>query len=292
MRLYVLDRSGRPLPAGAVGDWFIGGPGLARGYLGRPALTAAAFLPDPFSRRPGERIYRSGDRGRMLTDGRLDFLGRRDFQVKLRGFRIETGDIEARLRQYPSIQEAVVVVREDVPGDRRLVAYLVPARTAPGNAPAAIEPRELRRFLARALPHYMLPGALVSLPSLPLTGNGKIDRAALPIPDPASPVREHPMPPRTPLERRLAELWREVLQAEPAGVFADFFESGGHSLLVMQLISRIREAFRIQCDPRLIFNERTIEGMAAKIERILATRQEIQSLSITEEKDDDEEFIL
>ncbi|HEX9939569.1 MAG TPA: amino acid adenylation domain-containing protein, partial [Longimicrobium sp.] len=225
---YVLDGRGEPAPLGVPGELCIGGV-LARGYLGRPAATARAFVPDPFSATPGARMYRTGDRARWLAAGELEFVGRNDLQVKVRGFRIEPGEIEARLAEHPQVRESVVLAREDAPGEKRLVAYVV------GEAAADV----LRAHLAGRLPEYMVPSAFVRLEALPLTPNGKLDRRALPAPDaPAARAYEAPV---GETEEALAEIWAEVLGVERAGRRDNFFELGGHSLLAVRVISRVRQ---------------------------------------------------
>ena len=204
-QVYLLDAARQLVPIGAQGEIFIGGEGLARGYLGRPDLTAERFVPSPFS--PGERLYRTGDLARHRTDGKIEFLGRIDHQVKIRGFRVEVSEIEAALAAHPGVRETVVTVREEDPGDKRLAAYIVPAADRP--APYATE---LRDFLRRRLPDYMMPAAFVMIGKLPLSPNGKVDRKALPAPD----LHSHGtsarlVAPRTPVEEVLAEIWAEVL---------------------------------------------------------------------------------
>ncbi|HEX8273414.1 MAG TPA: amino acid adenylation domain-containing protein, partial [Longimicrobiaceae bacterium] len=258
-RVYVLDAWGEPAPRGVPGELYVGGAGVARGYLGRPELTAEKFVPDPFGGR-GERLYRTGDRARWNGRGELEFLGRMDAQVKLRGFRIEPGEIEATLLEAPEVREAVVVVREDVPGRPRLVAYVVPAD---GAEPAAAELRA--RLLAR-LPEHMVPGAFVVLERLPLTVAGKTDRRALPAPDPGAGA-EHAAP-RTPTEEVLAGIWAEVLGLDAVGVDAGFFELGGHSLLAAQVVSRARRLFGVEVPLRTLFEAPTVAALAARIDAL------------------------
>ena len=240
--------------------------GLARGYLGRPGLTAERFVPDPFG-APGTRLYKSGDLARWRPDGSLDFLGRLDHQVKIHGFRIELGEIEAALAQHPDVGEAVVLAlsaAEDT--DRRLVAYLV----ATGEARPTVG--ELRRHLQTHLPDYMLPAAVVSLPSFPLTTNGKLDRAALPAPAPVRPDLEPSyVAPRTPVEGTLAAIWASVLGLEQIGVHDNFFELGGHSLLATQCVSRIRELLHIELPVRVVFECPTVARLAAERTSALRT---------------------
>ncbi|MGH7342987.1 MAG: non-ribosomal peptide synthetase, partial [Candidatus Rokuibacteriota bacterium] len=239
-RIYLLDGALEPVPIGVAGELGIGGIGMARGYLDKPGLTAAQFLPDAFSPVPGARLYRTGDRARYLSDGRIEFLGRTDAQLKVRGFRVEPGEIEAALNRHPSVRDAAVVARDDASGSRRLVAYVC-LRSGPSPTPS-----EFRGFLGRSLPEHMLPSVFVSLRTMPLTPSGKIDRRALPAPDSSSHKIEEPyVAPRTVVESRLAGIWATVLGVRRVGVHDDFFASGGHSLLATQAISRIREAFEV-----------------------------------------------
>jgi hypothetical protein len=249
----VLDGWGEPAPAGTPGELCIGGT-LARGYLGRPAATAAAFVPDPFSATPGARMYRTGDRARWLAAGALEFLGRRDHQVKVRGYRIEPGEIEARLAEHPEVRESVVVAREDAPGDRRLVAYVVGGEGASAEA--------LRAYLGAALPAYMVPSAFVRLEKLPLTPNGKLDRAALPAPEgDAHGEREYEAPVGK-VEQGLAEIWTELLGVERVGRGDNFFMLGGHSLLGVQMISRVREAMAVELALAALFEKPVLSALA------------------------------
>ncbi|MBA0085466.1 MAG: AMP-binding protein, partial [Acidobacteria bacterium Pan2503] len=229
---------GEPAPIGATGELYIGGAGVARGYLNRPELTAERFLPDPFSAHPRARMYRTGDLGRFRLDGQIEYLGRNDHQVKIRGFRIELGEIEARLGEHPSVREAVVLAREDSPGDRRLVAYVTP------GSGDGIDVEALRLHLSARLPEYMVPAAYVSLVSLPLTPNGKLDRKALPAPDADAYVTRGYEAPVGELETRLAQIWQEVLNVDRVGRHDNFFELGGHSLLAVRVISRLRAALQ------------------------------------------------
>ncbi|HST60355.1 MAG TPA: amino acid adenylation domain-containing protein [Longimicrobium sp.] len=253
VRVYVLDAAGRPAPVGVAGELYVGGVGVARGYLGRPGLTAGRFVPDPFGRQPGGRVYRTGDRVRWRADGVLAFLGRTDAQVKVRGFRIEPGEIEAALRRS-AVADCVVVAREDVPGDRRLVAYVV----------GGVEAGVLREHLRRELPDYMVPGAFVALDRLPLTPNGKVDRKALPAPDFAT-AEERYVAPRTPMEEVLAGIWAEVLRLERVGVEESFFELGGHSLLATRVVSRVRELFGVELPLRALFEGPTVAELAGRV---------------------------
>ncbi|MET0400395.1 MAG: amino acid adenylation domain-containing protein [Longimicrobiaceae bacterium] len=257
VRALVLDGAGEPAPAGTPGELYLGGAGVARGYLGLPGTTAQRWLPDPFSGEAGARLYRTGDRARWRADGTLEFLGRTDRQVKVRGFRIEPGEVEGVLRAQPGVRDAVVVAREDAPGDARLVAYVVPE---PGAAPAT---RELRDALRAVLPGHMVPGAVATLDALPLTPSGKVDVAALP--PPGAPEGEYAAP-RTAVEEVLARDWAAVLGVERVGIHDDFFALGGHSLLAAQLVARLR-LLRVEVPVRLVFEAPTVERMAEHVVR-------------------------
>ncbi|HKH44662.1 MAG TPA: amino acid adenylation domain-containing protein [Thermoanaerobaculia bacterium] len=264
VRVRLLDAALTPVPAGVPAELLIGGGNLARGYLGRPELTAERFLPDPFAgiaAEPGARLYRTGDLARWLPDGRLDFLGRVDQQVKIRGVRIELGEIEAALKRHPAVREAALLVREDQLGDRRLVAYLVAGPELAG------EPARLRAFLRQGLPDAMLPGAFVFLDALPLTATGKVDRRALAALDVSELARETPfVAPRTPLEERLAAIWSELLGVQRIGALDNFFHLGGHSLLTTQLVSRLRAEFELEVPLPSFFDDPTVAGLAQVIE--------------------------
>jgi len=261
-RAYVLDAQRRPLPLGAPGELYLGGAGVARGYLGRDALSAERFFADPFDPAPGARMYRSGDRVRYREDGELMFLGRDDGQVKLRGYRIELGEIEARLREHPDVREAVVALREDEPGRKRLVAYVVADLATGGSDGFAAA---LRAHLAARLPDYMLPAACVRLDALPLNANGKLDRRALPPPDGADFARRAYAPPHGELEILLAQWWQELLQTDAVGRDDDFFELGGHSLLAMRLLARLREELEVAVAPSLLFRRPRLAGFAEAV---------------------------
>ncbi|RKH48164.1 non-ribosomal peptide synthetase [Corallococcus sicarius] len=256
-QVYVLDASSQPVPPGVTGELYVGGEGLARGYVGQPALTAERFLPHPFATTPGARLYRTGDLARWREDGVLEFLGRTDAQVKVRGFRIELAEVEAALLAHSDVREAIVVAREDVPGDKRLVAYVVAAES--------LDMAALRAFLKQRLPDYMVPSALGRLAALPLTANGKVDRKALPAPSTFQ-DRVPTRPPRTDTERRLATLWEEVLQTGTVGAEDNFFELGGHSLSATQILSRIRRAFQAELSIADLFASPTVEAVARRIE--------------------------
>ncbi len=262
--LFVLDRWGRPVPVGVAGELFIGGVGLARGYLRRPELTAERFVPHPFSDVAGARLYRTGDVVRYLPDGNLEFLGRLDDQVKIRGFRIECGEVEAALLGCVGVGEAVVVAREDAPGDKRLVGYVVPVDGS------VLSTTELRESLRRVLPDYMVPSAFVVLDGLPLTPNGKVDRKALPAPDGSRPeLGQEFVAPRTPTEELLAGIWCEVLGVDRVGVHDDFFALGGHSLLATQVVSRVRAAFQAELAVKSLFESSTLAGLARVVDEAL-----------------------
>jgi amino acid adenylation domain-containing protein/non-ribosomal peptide synthase protein (TIGR01720 family) len=270
---YILDRHAHPVPIGVPGELYIGGAGLARGYLNRAALTAERFVPDPFSGRQGARLYRTGDRARYLQDGGIEFLGRVDHQVKIRGFRIEPGEIEAALVRHEALKDAVVLAREDTPGDRRLVAYVVAHHDAPTTT-------ELRAHLLETLPEHMVPAAFVTLDELPLTPNGKLDRAALPAPEGRPELESAYVAPRNATEEILAGIWREILGLERVGTHDNFFELGGHSLVATQVVSRARAAFVVDLSLRTLFDMPTVAGLASEIERMLL--EEIEALSETD----------
>jgi amino acid adenylation domain-containing protein len=260
-QVYVLDPYLRPTPAGVPGELYIGGNGLARGYLGRPELTAATFVPAPFGGVAGARLYKTGDLVRYLPDDNLAFWGRVDHQVKVRGFRVELGEIESALSQHPAVREAVVLTGEDILGNRRLVAYIVPDGTQTDN---------LSEFLRERLPEYMIPSLFVSLDALPLTPSGKVDRFALPALDETR--QEHVekfVPPETSLEEKLVEIWREVLQVKRIGVLDNFFDLGGNSLLATQVVYRINKAFKIDLPVRSLLEEPDVASLALLIEEIL-----------------------
>ncbi len=256
--LYVVDGSGELSPPGVEGELFIGGDGLARGYWNRPDRTAESFVPDPFGSMGG-RLYRTGDRARWLESGALEFRGRADTQVKLRGHRIELGEVEAALRGLPGVRDAAAMVREDLPGDRRLVGYFVPDEKR-------LAAFDIRSALAEKLPEFMVPQEIEELEALPLTVNGKIDREALPAPTRRARTEAGSGDPRGPVEEAVAEIWKEILGVERAGVHDGFFDAGGHSLLAMRLLNRAREVFRVGLPLRGFFEEPTIAGLARMVE--------------------------
>ena len=271
LSLLALGPRGEMVPVGVAGEIHIGGPGVVRGYLGRPELTAEKFIPDAFSGTPGARLYRSGDLARWLPDGDLEFLGRIDHQVKLRGFRIELGEIEAALVLHPGVRNCAAAVREIAPGERGIVVWYVP----PPDTPAASEPEtsELRAFLQRSLPGHMIPALFVRLEALPMTSSGKVDRKALPAPDRIRPGRAEggaePSAPRTPLEETLVELWKELLGVAMVSVDDDFFELGGHSLIATRLTSRLRDRLRVEIPPQLVFQTPRLAALAHALEQVI-----------------------
>ncbi|MFD2169077.1 amino acid adenylation domain-containing protein [Tumebacillus lipolyticus] len=265
--LYVLDRQLQPVPVGVPGELLVGGPGLARGYLNRPELTEEMFIANPF-RTDGSRLYKTGDLVRWLADGSLEFLGRIDHQVKIRGFRIELAEIESVLGDHPAVQSVIVLAREDRPGDKRLVAYVV------GVESAEVTTAELRAHLKTILPDYMVPSAFVLLPSLPLTQNGKVDRRALPAPDAADyGMQGRYEAPRNEVEERLALIWQIVLGHDRIGIRDNFFETGGHSLLATQTISRINESFDVQLPLRVMFEAPTVAELAEQVAIALTSKR-------------------
>ena len=257
VRIRLLDRRLAPVPAGVTGELCIAGAGVGRGYLNRPGLTAERFIPDPESPAAGGRIYRTGDLARYLPDGRIEYLGRADDQVKIRGHRVELGEIEAALEQHPGIGRAVAMLREDTPGDQRLVAYFVGREE--------VTDAELRLFLRRELPDAMVPSAFVRLSALPLSAHGKVDRASLP--PPAGALERDFVAPRTPLEESLARIWADLLRVERVGLRDNFFELGGHSLLALQLAARIRQVMGVETPVRLLFEHPTLQELASALAR-------------------------
>ena len=270
-QVYLLDSCFQPVPIGAVGELCIGGSGLARGYLNRPELTAEKFIPNPFGGMRGSRLYRTGDLARYRQDGTLEFQGRLDRQVKIRGFRIELGEIEAALGQHPGVQRGVTIVREEPGRDKRLVAYAVARSGEP------LQERELIRFLKSRLPDYMVPSAIVQLNAMPLTPSGKLDRSALPAPVSDASRGGGPAALRTPVEEVIADIWSQILGVETVGRYDNFFQLGGHSLLGTRVVSRIRQAFKIDFPLRLLFQFQTLASLA---ERVEATIRRSQALAI------------
>lgn len=280
-QVYVLDQQLKLAPIGVAGELYVGGEGLARDYLRRPALTAEKFVPHPYSSVPGARLYRTGDQVRWLPDGNIEFLGRIDQQVKIRGFRVELGEIEASLNRHDAVREAVVVARAGESGTRRLVAYVVFEAEEVANS-------ELRSYLQQRLPHYMVPSQFVSLTELPLTANGKVDRRALPDPETESTTVDKDFcSPRTPTEEMLANVWSEVLRVAPVGIHNSFFDLGGESILAIKLVSRINKDLDIELPVRALFDQPTIAELATLIVQKQAERtNEEELLKLLEELGD------
>jgi amino acid adenylation domain-containing protein len=256
LQIYLVDEQLKPVPQGVTGEICVGGDGVARGYLNRDDLTSQRFLPDPFSQKPGARMYRSGDLARFNDCGEMEYLGRMDHQVKIRGFRVELGEIESALNRHPAIRESVVLARDEGEGDKRLTAYIVPKATAPTIT-------ELREYLKQIIPEYMIPARFMVLPALPLTTNGKVDRRALPVPDDARPALDKNFTPsRNEVEQKLAAIWSEVLGVTQVGVFDNFFELGGDSIRSIAILSRAQEQ-GLTLTLQQMFQNPTVAGMAA-----------------------------
>jgi acyl carrier protein len=261
LQLYLLDRHLQPLPIGVAGEMYVGGEGLARGYLGRPDLTAEKFVADPYGRKAGGRLYRSGDKARRLPDGDIEYLGRLDEQVKIRGFRIELGEIETVLSQSANVRDCVVIAREERPDERQLVAYVVGEE---GRVPSV---SQLRQHLRERLPDYMLPSVFVLLDELPLTPNGKLDRRRLPAPNGDSvQSSETYLAPRSEAEQTIAAVWQEVLQLEGVGINDNFFDLGGHSLLMLRVHSKLRSIFKHEMSIVEMFRYPTVGAQAARLQ--------------------------
>ena len=260
-QIYIVDSQGQPTPVGVPGELWIGGVQVARGYVNQPELTSEKFIVNPFSAKAGERVYRTGDLARFSADGVIEFLGRIDFQVKLRGFRIELGEIEAELQRCDSVEQSVVLLREDSPGDQRLAAYIT----------GDFDTEALRSALTARLPDYMVPAAFVSIDTLPLTPNGKLDRGALPAPDWGATSDTEYLAPRTPVEEALAEIWQALLGVQQVGVYDDFFRLGGHSLLATRLVARIRDTLNKDLPLRSLFDTPTVAGLASYLESAAGT---------------------
>jgi amino acid adenylation domain-containing protein len=283
-QICLLDHNLQPVPIGVPGELHIGGAGLARGYFNCPELTAQKFIPDSFTERAGARLYKTGDLARYLPDGTLDFLGRLDYQVKIRGFRVELAEIEATLTQHRAVRAAVVTVREDASGAKRLVAYIVP------DPQQAYTISDFHTFLRERLPDYMVPSAFVALDAFPLNANGKVDRRALPAPDAVRPELEQTFAaPRNPVEEILAQIWSEVLQIERIGIHDNFFELGGHSLLATQVISRLRNAINLDVALRSLFENPTIAGLADRVDALSWAGERYQA-SINSSSEEREEI--
>jgi amino acid adenylation domain-containing protein len=259
-QLYILGENLEPVPPGEMGELYIGGAGVARGYLNRPELTAERFLPDPFGGVSGARLYKSGDLARCRPDGVLEYLGRADDQVKIRGYRIELGEIEATLASHPQVRSCAVLAREDEPGDKQLVAYVV---SRDGEAPG---PDTMRVFLKEKLPDYMVPARLVHLDSLPLTPNGKIDRKALPAPSRDVSGGGEGAAPRTETEKRVAAIWGELLKLDGIGIHDDFFDLGGDSMAAVALVAHLHETFDLELDLASLFDRPTIAGLSELVD--------------------------
>jgi amino acid adenylation domain-containing protein len=277
VRVYVVDRNLQPVPAGVIGEICLGGLSVCRGYLNKPGLTAVRFVPDPFAGDPGGRLYKTGDLGCWRSDGLLEFHGRGDFQVKVRGIRVEPAEAEVELRRHPLVGDVAVVARPAASGGHQLVAYVTTGSAAAADAAA------LREYLSRRLPDYLIPAAFVSLETLPLTSNGKLDRSALPSPG----LEEGRAPfvaPRTQMEERVGAVWAGLLGSPDVGVHDDFFAVGGHSLLAMQLVSRLGQAFGVQIRVRELFECRTVEELALRIE-ILTAAAQLTGRRVDREKD-------
>jgi acyl carrier protein len=272
-KIYLLDQSLNPAPTGIPGEIHIGGSGVARGYLNRPETTSERFIPDPFATQSGARMYKTGDLAKFLPDGTVEFLGRKDHQVKIRGYRIELDEIQTVLSRHPDVCSAVLTVRDDEADDKQLIAYVVlhDGKTSTSD--------ELRRYLRRELPEFMIPATIVQLDKFPLTPMGKVDRLALPVPDIIGSRSDKVYcAPTTPTQERLAEIWRELLKLERVGVDDNFFNLGGHSLLAMQVISRTRATFQVELPLRRLFEYPTVAGVATAIEAMQADAQrEIRS---------------
>jgi thioesterase domain-containing protein/acyl carrier protein len=265
---YILDENRQPVPIGVVGELYIAGDGLARGYLRRPELSAEKFLPDPFRSQPGARMYRTGDLAHYLADGNIQCLGRTDHQVKIRGYRIELGEIESIVARHAAVRQAVVVAREDTPGDKRLVCYFVAE-----NPPSDLVD-ELRGLLRAALPEYMVPSHFVDLDAFPLTPSGKVDRKALPVPNAvaAQPQSSEARMPRSESERRIAAIFCDILELRNVGRDDDFFDLGGHSLTAVRTIARINQEFGVDLPVRVLFEAKTCAQLAHKVD-LRANRQ-------------------
>jgi len=268
LQVYVLDANMQPVPVGVVGEIYVGGNGVSQGYLNRPDLTAQRFVSNPFD-QDGGLLYRSGDLARWLPQGDLEYVGRGDRQVKLRGFRIELGEIENSLLSHPGVSQAMALLRDDLK-DGRLVAYIVVGGDGAPN------PQELREYLKGLLPDYMIPSDFVFMEKFPLTLNGKLDRAALPMPsDERQSDRDGPVTPRNELEHQLCQIWEQVLEVRPVGVDDNFFDLGGHSLLAIQIVSKIRSVLQVELPLRSLFEAQTVSGLASIIS-IMNTIEEVK----------------
>jgi acyl carrier protein len=275
--MYVLDERRQPVPIGVAGEIYIGGANVARGYLNRPELTEQRFVADPFSPNPQARLYKTGDLGRWRADGILEYLGRNDDQVKVRGYRIELGEIEAQLTKNEQVREAAVVAREDVPGERRLVAYI----TRRGESDPSVE--GLRAHLKAALPEHMVPSAFVLLESMPQTPSGKLNRRALPAPDLNAYASQEYEAPQGEVEEALAQIWQQLLHVERVGRHDNFFKLGGHSLTAMRLMVHLADEMRVRLPIQSILRNSTVARMAGFIEALRGESVAIQTNSVFEE---------
>ncbi|MGF1488110.1 MAG: amino acid adenylation domain-containing protein, partial [Prochloraceae cyanobacterium] len=268
-QIYILDRQLQPVPIAVAGELYIGGDGLARGYLNRPELTREKFIPNPFKNSKSERLYKTGDKARYLPDGNIEFLGRIDNQVKLRGFRIELGEIEASLNTHPQVKQAIVIAKEDISGNKSLVAYVV-------SADRPLSSKKLRQFLASSLPEYMIPSAFVSLDTLPLTPNGKVDRKSLAELDRDLTREREYVAPRSPSEEIIANIFASVLGLPQIGIYDNFFELGGHSLLATQLISQLRATWELEIPLRAIFSSPTVAQLEPKLVQLRIQKNQLK----------------
>jgi acyl-CoA synthetase (AMP-forming)/AMP-acid ligase II len=279
VQILVLNHAGQLAGIGELGEIYIRTPYLTLGYVNDAALTSARFLPNPFGAEAGDRMYRTGDLGRYRPDGTLEFMGREDSQIKLRGYRIELGEIEAVLRQQPAVQEAVVLCREDTPGEKYLVAYVVAVEEH-------LAPSELRAVIASQLPEYMMPGVFVMLGALPLTPIGKVDTRALPAPEAADRTRGMTyVAPRTPIEVAIAIIWQEVLKLDQVGIHDNFFDLGGHSLLATQVVARMRESLHVDFQLRQFFQAPTLKDLAGTVEILQHSTQNDERSTYNTEED-------
>jgi acyl-CoA synthetase (AMP-forming)/AMP-acid ligase II/acyl carrier protein len=278
-QVYLLDGHLQPVPVGVPGELYVGGAGLARGYLHRPDLTAERFIPSPF--RQGEVLFKTGDLGRYLADGRIEYLGRRDHQVKIRGFRVELGEVETRIKEVPAVAGCVVVLREDRPGDQRLVAYYVV--TSGGEFLMS----DLRSYLLSKLPDFMVPQYFVQLAAIPLTPNGKVDRKALPKPEAGTFSDRGYAAPRTDIERTIADVWRQVLNIEKVGIHDNFFDLGGHSLLMTQIKSKVENLLGRQISMITLFQFPSIDALCTYLcndEKLKSTVKQIHERTNQQKK--------
>ena len=272
-QIYLLNSDLQPVPLGVAGELYVGGAGLSRGYLNRPELTAERFVPCPFGTFAGARLYRTGDIARYRPDGAIEYLGRSDHQVKLRGFRIELGEVEAVLNDHEAVKESVALVRQDSPGDPRLVAYVV---TSERDGEVI---NQLRRYMKDRLPDYMVPAVFVQLQKFPLTASGKVDRQALPVPDQSRPVLDEEfVAPRNEIEETIARIWREVLNVERIGIHDNFFDVGGNSLVAMQILANVRNSYDVYLPLHSLFETPTIAGLAQHIELAGQDAQALQEI--------------